>query len=43
MFAHLGAGVPHVREIARGKLGVAGRIPGHPAMIAVGTDRLKRG
>jgi hypothetical protein len=35
--------MPHVREVARDEFGIAGRSPGHPAMIVGKTDGLKRG
>jgi len=43
VFAHLRAGVPHVREIACGERRVAGSGSGHPAMIAVTAICLKHG
>jgi hypothetical protein len=43
MFAHLGAGVPYVREVAGGEGCVAGSGSGHPAMIAVSAIGLKHG
>jgi hypothetical protein len=43
VLAHLGARMPHVRKVARGKVGIAGRGSGHSAMIAAKTNGLKRG
>jgi hypothetical protein len=43
MFAHLRAGMPHVREIACGERRIAGSRFGHPVMIAGTTNRLKHG